>query len=132
MNNKEMYLKFIKDFNGIGITDILSDLNMNSSSFYTYEYSIENMQRVTDEMRKRIKQLYVNIKNDEFILDTKEKNVDFIKDIKDIQINRICKDLKIAKGSLYVYEASDSKYELVIDEIKKQLDNIYLKYNNNI
>lgn len=129
MNKKEMYLKFIKDFNGIGITDILKDLNMNSSSFYTYEYSVENMQRVTNEMRKRIRKLYADVKDDEFILETKEKNINFVKDIKDIQINRICKNLKIAKGSLYVYEASDSKYELVIDEIKKQIDEIFKKYH---
>lgn len=129
MNKKEIYLKFIKDFNSIGITNILSDLNMNSSSFYTYEYSVENMQRVTNEMRKRIRKLYADVKDDEFILETKEKNIDFVKDIKDIQINRICKNLKIAKGSLYVYEASDSKYELVIDEIKKQIDEIFKKYH---
>lgn len=129
MNKKEMYLKFIKDFNGIGITDILNNLNMNSSSFYTYEYSVENMQRVTNEMRKRIRKLYADVKDDEFILETKEKNVNFVKDIKDIQINRICRNLKIAKGSLYVYEASDSKYELVIDEIKKQIDEVFKKYH---
>lgn len=129
MNKKEMYLKFIKDFNGIGITDILNDLNMNSSSFYTLEYSVENMQRVTNEMRKRIRKLYADVKDDEFILETKEKNVNFVKDIKDIQINRICRNLKIAKGSLYVYEASDSKYELVIDEIKKQIDEVFKKYH---
>lgn len=129
MNKKEMYLKFIKDFNGIGITDILNDLNMNSSSFYTHEYSVENMQRVTNEMRKRIRKLYADVKGDEFILETKEKNVNFVKDIKDIQINRICRNLKISKGSLYVYEASDSKYELVIDEIKKQIDEVFKKYH---
>lgn len=129
MNKKEMYLKFIKDFNGIGITDILNDLNMNSSSFYTLEYSVENMQRVTNEMRKRIRKLYADVKDDEFILETKEKNVNFVKDIKDIQINRICRNLKIAKGSLYVYEASNSKYELVIDEIKKQIDEVFKKYH---
>ena len=53
----------------------------------------------------------------------------FVKDIKAIQLNKICNELNIKKNSLYVYEASESKYELVIDEIKKQLDNIYLKYN---
>lgn len=129
MNNKERYLKFIKDFNGIGITDILNDLNMNSSSFYTYEYSIENMQLVTNEMRKQLKILYTELNDNNFILDTKEKNINFVKDIKDIRTNYICESLKISRGTLYNYTASDSKYELVINEIKKQLDNIYLKYN---
>lgn len=129
MNNKERYLKFIKDFNGIGITDILRELNFNSSSFYTYEYSIENMQRVTNEMRKQLKKLYSELNDTNFILDTKEKNVSFIKDIKDIRINYICQNLKVIKGTLYNFTASESKYELVINEIKKQLDNVYLKYS---
>lgn len=129
MNNKERYLKFIKDFNDVGIKDILKELNFNSASFYTSRYSLDNMQRITSEMRKQIKIIYHDIKNDEFILETKEKNVSFVKDIKAIQLNKICNELNIKKNSLYVYEASESKYELVIDEIKKQLDDVYLKYN---
>ncbi len=129
MNNKERYLKFIKDFNGIGITDILDELNLNSSGFYTNIYSLENMQKITNKMREQIKLIYQDIKNDEFILDTKEKNIAFVKDIKDIRTNYICENLKIIKGSLYNFTASESKYELVIDEIKKQLDDVYLKYN---
>lgn len=130
MNNKERYLKFIKDFNDIGIKDILGELNFNSASFYTSRYSLDNMQKITSEVRKQVKNIYPDIKNDEFILDTKEKNIAFVKDIKAIQLNKICNELNIKKNSLYVYEASDFKYELVINEIKKQLDNIYLKYNS--
>ena len=75
MNKKEMYLKFIKDFNNISIYDILKEVDLTTSCFYTYRYSLEKMQRVTDEMRKRIKTIYPTIKNDEFILDTKEKQI---------------------------------------------------------
>lgn len=129
MNNKERYLKFIKDFNGIGIANILSDFKMDLGTFYTNRYSLENMQKITNEVKRQIKNLYQDIKNDEFILETKEKNVSFVKDVKAIQLNKICNELNIKKNSLYVYEASESKYELVIDEIKKQLDDVYLKYN---
>lgn len=129
MSNKERYLKFIKDFNGIVITDILNEFKMDLGTFYTSRYSLDNMQKITDEVKRQIKNLYQNIKNNEFILDTKEKNVSFVKDIKAIQLNKICNELNIKKNSLYVCEASDSKYELVIDEIKRQLDDVYLKYN---
>ena len=73
MNKKEMYLKFIKDFNNISIYDILKDVDLTTSCFYTYRYSLEKMQQVTDEMRKRIKTIYTTIKNDEIILNNKEK-----------------------------------------------------------
>ena len=55
MNNKERYLKFIKDFNDVGIKDILKEFNFNSASFYTSRYSLDNMQKITNEMRKQIK-----------------------------------------------------------------------------
>jgi len=129
LNNKERGIKFIKDFNGIGITDILKSFNLNSSSFYTYEYSIKNMQRVTNEMRKKIKNIYPDIEDNNFILATKESNLNFVKDIKNIKITSICNNLKIHKTSLYGLDASDSKYELVINEIKKQIDQVYEKYN---
>lgn len=129
MNNKEKLLKFIKDFNGIGITDVLNDLNMNSSAFYTYEYSLDNMQKITNEVRKQLKTLYNDLEDNNFILNTKEKNVNFIKDIKDIRTNYICENMRISRGTLYNYTASESKYELVINEIKKQLDEVYQKYN---
>lgn len=130
MNNKERYLKFIKDFNNIGITDILKDLNFNTAGFYTGRYSLDNMQKITDKMRQQIKAIYPDIKNEEFILDDKEKNVDFVKDIKEIYINKICKQLKIATSALYVYECSEAKYELVVAEIKRQLDEVYKKYSD--
>ena len=100
MNNKERYLLFIKYFNNIKTKDILKTFNLSSSSFYTYEYSLENMQQVSDEMKKQIKEIYPNIKDDKINLDTKEKIVDFIKDIKEIGINKICNQLKIDSGAL--------------------------------
>ena len=129
MNKKEMYLKFIKDFNNISIYDILKDVDLTTSCFYTYRYSLEKMQQVTDEMRKRIKTIYPTIKNDEFILNTKEKIVNFAKDITNISTKIIASDLKIDSGALYTYRISESKYELVIDEIKRQIDEVYEKYN---
>lgn len=129
MNKKEMYLKFIKDFNNISIYDILKELDLTTSCFYTYRYSLENMQRVTDEMRKKIKIIYPTIKNDEFILETKEKIIDFAKDITNISTNNIFDELKVDRGALYTYRVSENKYELVIDEIKRQLDEVYEKYN---
>lgn len=129
MNKKEMYLKFIKDFNNISIYDILKEFDLTTSCFYTYRYSLENMQRVTDEMRKKIKFIYPTIKNDEFILNTKEKIVDFAKDITNISTNNIFDKLKVDRGALYTYRISETKYELVIDEIKRQIDEVYEKYN---
>lgn len=129
MNNKERDLKFIKDFNKINIYDILKELNLITSGFYTCRYSLEKMQTVTDEMRRKIKTLYSNINNDEFILSTKEKNVDFVKDINEININKICNNHKIFTNAIYSLECSDTKYELVVSEIKKQLDEVYKKYN---
>lgn len=129
MNNKERYLKFIKDFNSISVYNILKETNLTTSCFYTCRYSFENMQQVTDEIRKRIKIIYPTIKNDEFILDTKEKIIVFAKDITNISTNNILSELKIDKGSLYTYRISEQKYELVVNEIKKQLDEVYKKYN---
>lgn len=129
MNKKEMYLKFIKDFNNISIYDILKEVDLTTSCFYTYRYSLEKMQRVTDEMRKRIRTIYPTIKNDEFILDTKEKIVNFAKDITNISTNNITDELKIDRGALYTYRVGENKYELVINEIKSQLDEVYKKYS---
>ena len=129
MNKKEMYLKFIKDFNNISIYDILKEVDLTTSCFYTYRYSLEKMQRVTDEMRKRIRTIYPTIKNDEFILDTKEKIVNFAKDITNISTNNITDELKIDRSTLYTYRVGENKYELVINEIKRQIDEVYEKYN---
>ena len=129
MNKKEMYLKFIKDFNNISIYDILKEVDLTTSCFYTYRYSLEKMQRVTDEMRKRIRTIYPTIKNDEFVLDTKEKIVNFAKDITNISTNNITDELKIDRGALYTYRVGENKYELVINEIKRQIDEVYEKYN---
>lgn len=129
MNKKEMYLKFIKDFNNISIYDILKEVELTTSCFYTYRYSLEKMQRVTDEMRKRIRTIYPTIKNDGFILDTKEKIVNFAKDITNISTNNITDELKIDRGALYTYRVGETKYELVINEIKRQIDEVYEKYN---
>ena len=129
MDSKEKYLKIIKDFSAIEITDILKKLNIDSGGFYTRKYSIENMQRVTNELKKQLKNWYIELENDNLILNTKEKNINFVKEIKEIKIKRICDKLNIKKNSLYVYEASDLKYELVIDELKKQLNLIYKKYS---
>ncbi|MBQ9658699.1 MAG: hypothetical protein IJV31_08035 [Clostridia bacterium] len=129
MNNKERYLKFIKDFNDIGITKALNETNMGASTFYLSRYSLDNMQNVTNIIRRDIKELYSDIMNDDFILDTKEKNIEFVKDLKEIGIIKICNSLKIARNDLYVLKASDTKYEMVINEIKRQLDLLYKKYS---
>lgn len=129
MNKKERYLKFIKDFNNINIYDILKELNLITSGFYTYRYSLEKMQLITDEMRRRIKALYPDVNDDEFILNTKEKNVDFVKDINEIGINKICNKYKIFTNAIYSLECSETKYELVVNEIKSQLDEVYKKYS---
>lgn len=129
MNNKERYLKFIKDFNLISIFNICEELKKDKSSFYTCRLSLENMQVITDEIRKRIKVLYPDVNDDEFILNTKEKNVDFVKDINEININKICNKYKIFTNAIYSLECSETKYELVVNEIKSQLDEVYKKYS---
>lgn len=129
MINKERYLKFIKDFNLISIFNICEELKKDKSSFYTCRLSLENMQVITDEIRKRIKVLYPDVNDDEFILNTKEKNVDFVKDINEININKICNKYKIFTNAIYSLECSETKYELVVNEIKNQLDEIYKKYS---
>lgn len=129
MINKERYLKFIKDFNLISIFNICEELKKDKSSFYTCRLSLENMQIITDEIRKRIKALYPDVNDDEFILNTKEKNVDFVKDINEISINKICNKYKIFTNAIYSLECSETKYELVVNEIKNQLDEIYKKYS---
>jgi len=127
LNNKERYLKFIKDFNNIGISSILKKLGFNSSSFYTYEYSLENMQRLTNNIRNKMQQPYPEIKDNNFTLDTKEKNIDYVKDISDISTNKILDNLKIDRGACYTLRIGEQKYELIINEIKKQLDEVYQK-----
>lgn len=129
MNNKERYLKFIKDFNLISIFNICEELKKDKSSFYTCRLCLENMQVITDEIRKRIKALYPDVNDNEFILNTKEKNVDFVKDINEISLNKICNKYKIFTNAIYSLECSESKYELVVNEIKRQLDEIYKKYS---
>lgn len=130
MNNKERYLKFIKDFNSIGTANICKELNKDKSSFYTSRLSLENMQLITSSIRKHIKELYPLIDDNEFILNTKEDNINFTKDIKKINVTDICNNFNIQKTTLYRKVASESKYELVINEIKKELDEVYQKYNN--
>jgi len=92
MNNKEKYLKFIKDFNNIGVSNILNNFNIDTSGFYTGFYSLENMQKVSNEMRKQLRELYLEINDNKFILDTKEKNIEFIKDISNISPIHILKE----------------------------------------
>lgn len=130
MNNKERYLKFIKDFTSIGLRDCSSKAELNSASFYTLRLSLENMQKITNEMRKQIKEIYSDCKDNNFTLDTKEKNVEFVKDIKNIKITDICNELRVHKTDIYCMKCSDSKYILVISEIKRQLDEVYRKYSN--
>jgi len=130
LNNKERCLKFIKDFNNIGISNILKELEFNSSSFYTYEYSLENMQKITNKMREEIRKLYPEIKDNAFILNTKENNISYVKDISNISTNKILDNFKIDGGALYTLRIGKEKYELVINEIKKQLDELYQKYNH--
>ena len=58
-----------------------------------------------------------------------EDNIKFAKDIKNISSQNILYNFKIDIGSLYTYKLSESKYELVVNEIKSQLDEVYKKYS---
>lgn len=129
MNNKEKYLNFIKEFNSIGISDIFKNLNLISSGFYTCRYTLENMQKVTNELRRKIKELYFEVPDNNFILNTKEDNISFIKDISAIEPIKILKNLNIDRGCFYTLRNREEKYVLVIEEIKKQIDEVYQKYN---
>ena len=129
MNNKERYLKFIKDFNWIGVSNICEELKKDKSSFYTCRLSLENMQLITSKIREHIKRIYPLVKDDEFVLKSKEDNIKFAKDIKNIISQNILYNFKIDIGSLYTYKLSESKYELVVNEIKSQLDEVYKKYS---
>lgn len=129
MNNKEKYLKFIKDFNNIGIRNILNTYKFDVKGFYKGFYSLENMQIVSNEMRKQLKILYPEINDNSFVLNTKEKNIEFIKDISNISPIIILRENKIDKGCFYSLKNKEEKYLLVVNEIKKQLDEVYLKYS---
>ncbi len=129
MNNKERCLRFIKDFNNIGVSNICKELQKDNSSFYTCRLSLENMQTITYKIREYIKNIYPTIIDNNFILNTKEKNIEFAKDIKNISTQNILNILKIDIGSFYTYRNSESKYEQVVEEIKNQLDKVYKKYN---
>ena len=128
MNTKERCLNFIKSFTNIKIRDVLKELNLNSSSFYTYEYSLDNMQKVTDEIKKRLEKICPDMDRGDIILDTKEKNVNFVKEINNIKINTLCSNLHISKQAIYRLEASDTKYELLVNDIIQRVNNIYNKY----
>ena len=128
MNNKERYLKFIKDFKEINISNILKEINMDNSSFYTERYSLENMQKINDEFRKRLCEFYSEL-NNEFILDTKESNINFVKEVSNISPINICKDLSIQSCDIYALRASENKYELVVNTIKERLKETFNKYS---
>lgn len=128
MNSKENYLKFIKDFKSINMSNIFKELNMDSSAFYTERYSLDNMKKITDEFRKRLNELSPELQND-FILETKEKNINFVKEISNISPINICKDLSIQCCDIYALRASEAKYKLVVNEIKTRLENTFNKYS---
>lgn len=129
MDNKELYLKFIKDFNNIGINNICKKINKDVSTFYTYKYSLENMQDITDHIRNEIIKFYPVLKND-FILNTKEKNIEFVKKLAAIQIKKICLENKIDLTTIYSKKASEKKYKIVIDEINLQLQQLFNYFKN--
>jgi len=87
------------------------------------------MQKVSNEMRKQLRELYLEINDNKFILDTKEKNIEFIKDISNISPIHILKENNIDRGCFYSLKNKEEKYLLVVNEIKSQIDEVYLKYS---
>jgi len=82
------------------------------------------MQDITNHIRNEIMKLYPVLKND-FILNTKEKNIEFVKKLASIQIKKICLENKIDLTTIYSKKASDKKYKIVIDEINLQLQKLF-------
>ncbi len=128
MESKERYLNIIKKFKDINLSSIFKSVDADNSSFYTGRYSLENMQRVTDALRERLCEFYPELEN-KLILDTKQKNIDFVKDICKISIINICKELSIQSCDIYALRASSAKYELLINEIKKRLKDVFVKFS---
>jgi len=55
---KEKILQYLQEVTTqTNIKQLLKDLNINNSSFYQCKYSLEKMQEVQKEMKKRLKQL---------------------------------------------------------------------------
>jgi len=58
--NKEVNLKFIKDFNKISVANICKDLGIDKSNLYRGNASAESYKRVKEEIIKRFKELNEN------------------------------------------------------------------------
>lgn len=63
MEKKEKDLKFIKDFSGIRLTDILKENKIDPSNFYKGKVSSEKVSIVKDQIDKEIVRIYYESKN---------------------------------------------------------------------
>lgn len=63
MEKKEKDLKFIKDFSGIRLSDILKENKIDSSNFYKGKVSEEKVRIVKDKIDKEIVRIYYESKN---------------------------------------------------------------------
>lgn len=61
--DKEKDLKFIKDFSGLQLKDILESVNVDRSNLYKGKISAEKMKLVRKEIDKRIIKLYYEREN---------------------------------------------------------------------
>lgn len=55
--NKDRYLKYIKNFSKIKISEICRELKIDKANIYRGTASIENIKKIKDEIKKRIDQL---------------------------------------------------------------------------
>ena len=60
---KERELKFIKDFSGIRLSNILREYKIDSSNFYKGKVSKEKVRLVKDQIDKEIVRIYYESKN---------------------------------------------------------------------
>ena len=63
MEKKEKDLKFIRDFSGIRLSDILKKNKIDSSNFYKGKVSSEKVSLVKDQLDKEIVRIYYENKN---------------------------------------------------------------------
>ena len=60
---KERDLKFIKDFSGIKLSDILKENKIDPSNFYKGKVSQEKVKLIKDQIDKEIIRIYYESKN---------------------------------------------------------------------
>lgn len=56
--DKDKNFKFIKDFSEISVTKICSDLDINRSNIFSNRASAKNIEKVRNEIDKKIANLY--------------------------------------------------------------------------